>query len=499
MKKYLLLLCCVLFTALGWGQGQKFWLSFKGEAFQEWSLDSLANRGMKAENVSRWLNAVSVVLSEEEAEEAKQWAFVDSVFLVNPYIYVSSTEGHAGLYAQTFMDMKGNAFRNAGLDGKGVSVGIIDAGFHRATADPSLKHIFVEGHVKGFRDFINPDADDFFMGKTSGDYHGRMVWRMVAGEDENTGRTFGFAPEANFYLARTENGEKEHRVEEDDWISAIEWLDSMGVKLVNTSLGYAQGMDDSTENYQFYEMDGRTAMITRAAQIAVEQKDMFLVVSAGNAGETDWRIVSAPADAQGVLSVGATKLHHWLKQGYSSEGPDFLPYLKPDVACFSPNGTSFSAPAVTGFVACLIQHSPDLSMREIRQVVEKSAHLYPYGNNYIGYGVPQADRALTLLENPDAIVWQVEEVRPKSDKVKLDLGNEYLTDIVLFHKKDSILVAEQTLVGNKDIFKKRARKGISGKLFPKRGHMYAVIHRPDEHILRTTVEVEGKVYEIFWE
>jgi hypothetical protein len=256
-------------------------------------------------------------------------------------------------------------------------------------------------------------------------------------------------------------------------------MDSMGVRLINTSLGYAIKMDDPNDNYKQEDMNGKTTTITKAAQIGVDEKGIFLVVSAGNEGDNDeWRIISAPADARGVLSVGATRDKVWDRIGYSSLGPDFLPYMKPNVSCYSPNGTSFSAPAVTGFVACMMQKNPALTNKELFDIIQKSSHLYPYGNNYIGYGVPLASRAKALLSNPAATFNNTIEKKVKGKKATLKLQCDANETAVLFHKKSEIVVVEQaTALVKKGKLKLKRKEGVS----------------------RTTVAVGSTIVEVFWD
>jgi subtilisin family serine protease len=243
--------------------------------------------------------------------------------------------------------MQGQLFGDDKISGTGVQVGVIDAGYYKASTDPFLMHIFNEGRIKAQRDFIDAQRKDLVDdAATDSDYHGRIVLDMICGYDQVKKTQTGMGVNADIYLARTENGAREYRGEEDNWVRALEWMDSMGVRLINTSLGYAIKMDDPNDNYKQEDMNGKTTTITKAAQIGVDEKGIFLVVSAGNEGDNDeWRIISAPADARGVLSVGATRDKVWDRIGYSSLGPDFLPYMKPNVSCYSPNGTSFSAPA----------------------------------------------------------------------------------------------------------------------------------------------------------
>ncbi len=444
-------------------------------------LKVLSDRGVEPIFSSRWLNAVSAFMTKEQAMEIEKMEFVSEVspidgnlittscaVLVNPaYVHIAMKQ------------MQINSFIEDSLTGKGIVVGVIDAGFYEAQIDKMLKHIFDENKIIGQKDFLAPEREDLITSKaTNADYHGRRVLDMIAGYNAVTRELTGMATGSKFYLARTEDGDREFRGEEDTWIAAMEWMDSKGVRLISTSLGYAIKMDDPTDNYTQEEMNGKTARITKAAQIATEEKGIFVVVSAGNEGSNPgWQIISAPADAKGVLSIGATKSGSCERIEYSSIGPEFLPYMKPNVSCYSPDGTSFSAPAVAGFVACLMQRAPNLNNVKIKEIIEKSSHLYPYGNNYIGYGIPKASRALKLISNPSLTfsTASVKEVKGKSTLIKYDKVKKQ--EVVLFHKKSEFIVIDQEIA----FFKK-------GKL---------KIRKP-ANAIRTTVSYMDNVLEIFW-
>jgi subtilisin family serine protease len=218
-------------------------------------------------------------------------------------------------------------------------------------------------------------------------------------------------------------------------------------------------------------------MISKFADIAVNQKGMLLIVSAGNEGDDPtWRIISTPADAEGVIAVGATNQKLWNKIGYSSIGPEFLSYNKPNVSCYSLYGTSLSAPVITGFAACLMQSNPTLTNKEIRNIIEKSAHLYPYSNNYVGYGVPLASRAIQLLKNPTALSIHSKEIRANSNTITVAIDGK-IEMVSVFRKKSKTQVIEQAAVKIK-----------KGKLTLKR--------QPNE--THTTVDLKNEVIEIVW-
>ena len=391
---------------------------------------------------SKWLNAISIYLNEEEARTIQNLPFVTHLQALTtkwkPLSYPNMQKKEMG---KAMEQLELTAFQNKNLTGKGIVIGVIDAGFYGSNQSSYLKHLDTS-RVLGMRDFVNPKQKDLFREKeTSDDSHGKTVLEMIGGydEDKNNLEQVGAASEAQFYLARTDHGVTETRSEEDFWVAAMEWMDSAGVKLINTSLGYSVGFDDNNENYKISQMDGKTSIVSKAVNMAFNEKGILIVVSAGNEGWDAWKIVSTPGDSPFALSIGATNAAG-LKMGYSSIGADFVEFLKPNVACYSLTGTSFSAPNITGFAACLWQKNPEATNKGIFETIEKSASLYPFGNNYIGYGIPKASNAIKILDG-ETIEPSLKKVEEKGSSFKFDLpvGSRY----VVFHKKDSRSVVEQ--------------------------------------------------------
>ncbi|MEO6685399.1 MAG: S8 family serine peptidase, partial [Dyadobacter sp.] len=301
--------------------------------------NQLKNISVKIANRSKWLNAVSAVLTSAQAQEVRELSFVKEVVPMTSGFYIAQTKPvERAQMAQVMSQVQANAFQKAGINGKDVTIGVIDAGFYGADSSLSLKHIFSNKRILGIHDYVKPGRAGellFSTAESFSDMHGTEVLTAISGIDNQDQMQYGLALNSKFYLARTDYSLREWRGEEDNWIAAMEWMDSLGVRLINTSLGYAKGFSDPSENYKPSQMDGKTSAITRAAQIAADRKGIMIVVSAGNEGEDkSWGIISAPADARGVLSIGATNAKLWNRIGYSSVGPEFLNYVKPNVSCF---------------------------------------------------------------------------------------------------------------------------------------------------------------------
>ncbi|HAA13228.1 MAG TPA: peptidase S8 [Cytophagales bacterium] len=378
-------------------------------------MEALQAVGVTPLVASKWLNAVSARLTPEQVHQLQSFPFIKAIQIMPGETVLASEvtpplddpKTWEGNLVDALRQVHAESFFEAGLTGKGVAVGILDAGFIDADSSIYLGPLVANGQVLGWRDWVNPDREDIFRSRETGmDWHGTGVWQMVAGWDTTTNMYSGLAPDASFYLARTEHGTNEYRGEQDNWIAALEWLDSLGVRLVNCSLGYSYGFDDPEENYLPEEMDGRTK-IAKAVQLAAEEKGMILVISQGNEGnDLTWQYLSTPAEAPGVISVGATNFRVWTRAGYSGKGPDFLEVVKPDVSVYSTSGTSFSAPVVAGIVAGMLQQDSTLLPAQVQAYLQASGHSVALPNNYVGYGVPDCGKLLVMMQQPiDSIAW----------------------------------------------------------------------------------------------
>lgn len=525
IRIFFVTLCLCVAANGAWAQ-QKYWIAFKdkpitGQAcvspqaarnrmlqnlpvcqstdlpVDKYYVRQLQNLGIRPQVVSKWLNAASARLDTNQLACLKRLPFVREITPVDGNIMIANEAapapdgeaeslllgrglGAALAYSTALNQIGAKALTDEGLTGKGVKIGVIDVGFYGLKTNASLQHLREQNRIAETRDYVKPNRkEEFFAMETHSDWHGAEVVQMIAGYNPMQRMEFGMATGATFYLARTDHGVRETRSEEDNWVAALERMDSLGVRLVNTSLGYAKGFSNPKENYKPSDMDGKTSKISRAAQIAADQKGMLIVVSAGNEGDDlSWRIISTPADAEGVLAVGATKAKSRDKVGYSSIGPDFLAYLKPNVSCFAANGTSFAAPVIAGLAACLMEKSPKLTNRQLMRTIEKSAHLYPYGNNYVGYGVPDARKALQLLKDSTLKLNNVRELRIKGDAFRYTVANAQAERAVVFHKRNDRMVVRQEVVAV-----------VAG----------TVEFRRHPEARRTTVDLEDEVLEVFWE
>jgi len=445
------------------------------------AIQRVLNTGATLCRQSKWLNALSVQATEAQIQEILSLPEVKGVTLIGFMITAKSKSDSVEVekFTETIRQIQGQLLSEMGLNGAGVTIGVTDAGFFEADKNEYLQHVHKRNGVKATRDFVNPQQTDVYQSLGSSDDHGVEVLSYMAGYKADKKGLTGLAWCADFVLARTDHQVNESRIDEDNWVAALEWLDSLGVRLVNTSLGYGLGYDNPDENYKPEQMDGKQSVVVKAANMAAKQKGMILVVAAGNdGGKQNWRIISTPADAESVLSVGATNYTNWNKMSYSGVGPKHLSYLKPDVSSASLNGTSFSAPVVCGLIACLLQWKPALSSDSLFNMVRRSGHLWPFPNNYLGYGVPQAGYIIKYLKTG---IWHekmVEEIKAKSNAIFIQVPEEWKAEYLgIFHKTDERFVVNQT---NLTVSKNR------------------MVVRQHASATRSTVHHAYGIWEIFW-
>ncbi|WP_373511914.1 S8 family peptidase, partial [Persicitalea sp.] len=225
---------------------------------------------------------------------------------------------------------------------------------------------------------------------------------------EQPGLMVGAAYKASFALYRTENDFSETPYEEATWILAAERADSLGVDIISSSLGYNL-FDNPVYNYTISDLDGRTALITKAALHAA-RKGILVVSSAGNSGNDPWKFITPPADADSVLAIGATFSNRSYAP-FSSIGPTADGRIKPDVSAqgvatiignsaglaTSGSGTSFSAPLVAGMAAVLWQEFPYLTAQQLIKVLQQAGHQAANPDVLLGYGVPTIQRAEEIV------------------------------------------------------------------------------------------------------
>ncbi|AFH48173.1 Subtilisin-like serine protease [Ignavibacterium album JCM 16511] len=391
-------------------------------------IQSIVDNGFQVKQKSRWLNAVSGYADRNTIEHILSFSFIKSIDEVKSFkksedeLEFNQTETekflnspqpegvHSLNYGQSYTQLNQlqvPAVHDLGFDGSGVTICVMDAGFN------NLAHVaFDSMNIIAMWDFVNGDpnvGDEGDMGTGS---HGTNTLSVIGGYAP--GNLIGPAYRSNYILAKTENTDSETPVEEDNWVAAIEWADSIGVDVTSTSLGYLE-YDPPFTSYTWQDMNGNTAVITIAADLAVK-KGIVVVNSAGNEG---WRSTPnslvAPADGDSVFAIGAVDASG-TRVSFSSFGPTFDGRIKPDFMAMGSNvyaarssgttqytyvsGTSFSCPLSAGVVALLLQANPNLTPIQLRTILRQTSSRSNTPDNFYGWGIIRALDALNEIAVP---------------------------------------------------------------------------------------------------
>ena len=373
-------------------------------------LKELLGTGAKLVTTSKWNNTVVLEVSDTTLmDKVKEMSFVTGVKKVwtqpdsipprnkSRKKEVTNEVKEAGHhYGKAFRQINihgGDSLHAAGFTGKGMHVAVIDAGFYNADRIKFFKNM----DLLGTRDFVNPNSDIY-----EENSHGMKVLSCMAANIKDV--FVGSAPDASYWLLRSEDQDTEQPIEEDYWAAAIEFADSVGIDVVNTSLGY-HAFDEGYPAYRYRDLDGHYSLMSHSASLAAD-KGIVVVCSAGNSGRGVWKKVTPPGDSENVLTIGAlTK--DLVNAEFSSIGDTSDGRIKPDVMAIGvnsvvsgndgrvskANGTSFASPTMCGIVACFWQACPWLSAKEVIKAVQQAGDRVDFPDNIYGYGVPNLWKA----------------------------------------------------------------------------------------------------------
>ena len=388
----------------------------------------IASSGIEVKAKSKWMNAVHVRGSIEDIDALTDLTFVSNIQFANRSLntqnrIANSSENKVvnkqldvqenfayGNSSNQIQMLNGHLLHQQDYTGTGKIIAVMDAGFPNVNTASSFQRIRDNNQILGGYNFVARNDNVY-----TSNSHGTLVLSLMAGYVEN--QLVGTAPDANYYLFITEDSADENPVEESYWVEAAELADSLGVDVINTSLGYF-AYNNPNYSYTYADMNGVTSFISRGADIAFS-RGMICVTSAGNSGNSANPNISTPADAINTLTVGAVNASG-VYASFSSIGPSADNRIKPDVVAQGvgatvatstgtigvANGTSFSSPITAGLVTCLWQSLPTLTNVEILQLVKQSASIYSNPTAQLGFGIPNfysAFQAGQLLSNEEII------------------------------------------------------------------------------------------------
>ena len=369
--------------------------------------------GVEPRHESRWLGAVSADLTPAQAAAVAALPEVRSVrrtarlaeqgsVSYAPFDVPAASPVFVsyGPSAPQLALVRADEALDAGRRGAGVLFGILDTLFD--FDHPALAHIGAAGHLRGYQNFIGGDQSS---------YHGLATTSIALGLDD--GQLVGPAYDADLIAGTTEFAPTETHAEEDAFVEGMEWMEAQGADVVSVSLGYST-FDPGEGDFTYADMDGNTTAVTRASDIAVSL-GVAVVVAAGNEGNDPWQYITAPADADSVITVGAAYADG-TRVGFSSIGPTFDGRIKPDVAALGSGvyvaepggseefggGTSYATPMVAGVVAQMLGARPALTPIQIRTALRSTASRAANPTNDLGWGVIDAVAAFTAATTAEA-------------------------------------------------------------------------------------------------
>ena len=381
-------------------------------------VQAVAATGGTVWSVSKWLNGVVLYIVDSTGVEdmLRAMSFVDDVQFYgrgsiqranvwewsygdNPSAAEFDTLFGPEYYGRGYPNinmLNGSVLHRAGYDGEGVLVGVCDGGFPGVDTMQYFEVLRNEGRLVATRDFVYGGTQVFDVFS-----HGTEVLSTMA--TYLPGIYVGTAPKASYVLCRTEDAEYETPLEEFFWAAAVEFMDSLGVDVVNASVGYTT-FDDPSWDHPAVAFDGRTTPISRAAETA-SNRGILVVLAAGNDGRNPGPNIGVPADSPSALTVGAVN-SNGVRSVFSSYGPTADGRIKPDVMALGDDvwlinrfgkmqmddGTSFASPIMAGMAACLMQRYPTLGPAAWCDSIRSWGSLAGNPDNMKGYGIPDFGR-----------------------------------------------------------------------------------------------------------
>ena len=391
-------------------------------------INELQTNGFELKNKSRWLNGVSGYIEASKLSSLSDLQFIKSIDIVRGFkndeiknentspiftdnqLTKNPDQPNSFNYGNSFTQLQQinvPALHDLGYFGQGVTICLMDAGFNRLTHEA-----FSTMNIIAAWDFVNGDSNVGDEGDMGSGSHGTETLSTIGGFKE--GKLIGPAFDADFILAKTENTDSETPVEEDNWIAALEWADSIGVDVTSTSLGYLD-YDPPYQSYTWEDMDGNTALITIAGDIAVGL-GIVVVNSAGNYGfNSSHNTLGAPADGDSIITAGAVE-SNGQRSSFSSVGPTVDGRIKPDVMAMgdgvvvaspsndhqytSASGTSFSCPLTAGVAALILCVNSNLTPMMVREAMWNTSSIHNNPNNSMGWGILNALDAANYFPIP---------------------------------------------------------------------------------------------------
>lgn len=395
-------------------------------------LSQISSMGVKIHSSSRWMNGITIISNNtEQIDSIKKLNFIEFIQYtgkgdeinvlksskfelsnptINKVIHSSSNNNYESITYGTsetqIKQINANALHESGYWGDGIEVTVLDAGFKNVDINIGFDSLRQNGRLVSTFNVVNPDSSVF-----SAHEHGANVLSIMTGN--LPGQFLGIAPKASYRIVLSEHSPTEYLREVDFWVRAIEYADSAGSDIINSSLGYAY-FDDPALDFTYQDMNGEVSRASRAAYMA-STKGIIVCVSAGNEGLKEWKYIGSPADAKNILAVGAVTSTD-ISSTFSSYGPSSDGRTKPDLSAMGTstayinyngitsigNGTSYSSPVIAGAMTCLLEYvhknNKRVSIEELLNIVRTNSSLYSTPDLQMGFGIPDFGKIMEVID-----------------------------------------------------------------------------------------------------
>ncbi len=396
-------------------------------------LESVEQTGATLKIVSRWLNGISVLATDQQLQEIQTldcvaWVgdihehpkrrnqYSDPAYtqqIIDPGSFPRDFEGYeAGFYGLSSLQIKQlnlHRVHEQGFTGEEVIIAILDTGFdldHKAFNHPG-KPFKVLKQWDLVNDDLNtkPERED----PIGQHLHGTLCLGTIAAyaPDELVGSAY----DASYILCVPEDVIEEYPLEERWFVAALEYAEANGADLITSSLVLY-------DHYENDQLNGETSIMSIGWNIATGN-GVIGVQGAGNAGhdlDPETNHLETPGDAYDVITVGVVDRSGHIAR-FSSDGPTADGRVKPEllgrgVETFTvsghdhnlyttASGASIATPLLAGAIACILQAHPEWSVEEVRNELFQTGSYYrehgTYDTTFVqGYGIP--DFSLMLPE-----------------------------------------------------------------------------------------------------
>lgn len=412
---------------------------------------------------SNWHNILVVDMNAADTAQLQNQDFVSS------WKFIGKTEVTEMYFLQKFNNLgindypsnyhpykqiEGLYLHSKGFFGEGIRIAVFDNGF----AGTDTLEAFEAAINQTFftRNLVNPTATVYESGQ-----HGTNVWSIIAAKSNDYQ---GIAQQSDFALFVTEDTNREHPLEMYYWARAAEVADSLGIDIINSSLGYFEFENSTFDLNKNPELS--FPIISSAARIA-HLKGIVVVNSAGNEGNKDWKYHLYPANEPSVFSVGSSnsieRAANFSSYGYPNGEikPNVIAQgrgiqvINSDGSITPTIGTSFASPIITGFTSCLWEAYPNWSANMLKSQIEASAHLYNNPTNHEGYGIPNFKSIYLEYSNEkdsSKVISEPIKVSANRSGIVFQSNQEFTLQSIKLYSLSGQIVHEDEFSGNNSTY-----------------------------------------------